>query len=337
MNRLKILVTMPKHRVFYTFFNEKLMKKLAEIGDVTWNESDSQQLTKEELAIRIKDIDICVTGWGTPPFDEEVLVNANKLRLIAHTGGSVNPYVTDAVYEKGIRVVSGNNVFAESVAESVIAYALAALRDIPKFSTDLQQGIWPNGYYNEGLLNKKIGIVGYGMIARYTVEMLKVFHPDEILVYSRHIAQEELDRHGMRKAELAEIFATCDIVSLHSAMTPENYHLVTEELMDSMQDGALLINTARGGIIDEEALCRVLARRNKLRAVLDVYKVEPLPAGHPLFDLNNVILMPHMGGPTVDRRLVVTRSVIEDMQRFLSGEPMRCEISQAYAQKMTRG
>jgi len=334
MNKLKILVTMPKHATFYTFFNEQRMKELKDFADVTWNESTTSQFTHEQLCSLIKDIDVIITGWGTLPLDEEILSHANKLRMVAHTGGTVKPYVTDAVYERGITVVSGNNVYAESVAESVIAYALSSLRDIPKYSSELKQGIWPNGYYNRGLLNKKIGIVGYGMIAKYTVEMLKPFHP-ELLVYSKHISQDELDKHNMKKSDLQEIFETCDIISLHSASTPQTHHMINEALLDSMQDGALLINTARGAIIDEAALVRVMQRKN-IFAVLDVYEVEPLPADSPLTKLDNAILMPHMGGPTVDRRLVVTKQIIGEIERFLRGEPLICEISQAYANTMTR-
>jgi phosphoglycerate dehydrogenase-like enzyme len=332
METLKILVTMPNGEIFNTFFNDELRSKLQEIGEVIWNDSTAQY-TKSQLCEKIKDIDICVTGWGTETFDEEILSYANKLRLIAHTGGSVRPYVTDAVYDRGIRVVSGNEVFAESVAESVIAYALASLRDIPRYSGDLKNGIWPSSFYNKGLLDKTIGLVGYGMIAKMVVEMLKPFHA-KIKVFSRHISQEELTKHNMEKADLPEIFSTCDIVSIHSGMTQENYHLITEELLNMMPEGALLINTARGAIIDEEALCRVLAKE-KIHAVLDVYEVEPLPANHKLLEMKNAILMPHMGGPTIDRRMIVTRSVIGDIKLFLQNKPMKCEIDRAYAAKMS--
>ncbi|AZS13861.1 hydroxyacid dehydrogenase [Paenibacillus lutimineralis] len=332
MEALKILVTMPKGEIFDTFFNEELESKLEEIGEVIWNDSIAQY-TKSQLCEKIKDIDICVTGWGTEAFDEEVLNHANKLRLIAHTGGSVRPYVTDAAYDRGIRVVSGNEVFAQSVAESVIAYALASLRDIPRYSAELKQGIWPWNFYNQGLLDKTVGIVGYGMIAKMVVEMLKPFHV-KIKVFSRHISQEELEKHNMEKAELSEIFSTCDIVSLHSGMTKENHHMITEDLLNMMPKGALLINTARGAIIDEEALCRVLSK-GEIRAVLDVYEVEPLPAGHKLMEMNNAILMPHMGGPTIDRRMIVTRTVIGDIKLFLQNKPMTCEIDRAYAAKMS--
>ncbi|WP_211751808.1 hydroxyacid dehydrogenase [Paenibacillus dakarensis] len=333
METYKILVTMPKTHIFHTFFNEGLIRQLNEIGEVIWNESTTTHFTKEELCEKIEDIDILVTGWGTPILDEEVAARAKKLKMVAHTGGSVRPYVTDAIYDKGVKVISGNEVFAQSVAESVIAYALTSLRDIPKYSSDLKNGIWPTGYYNKGLLDRTVGIVGYGMISKIVVQMLKPFNV-KIKVFSRHIAQEELDKHGMEKADLPEIFSTCDIVSIHSGMTKENYHLITEELLRMMPEDSLLINTARGAVIDEPAMCRVLAE-GKINAVLDVYEVEPLPQGHPLMALDNAILMPHMGGPTVDRRLVVVQALIHDIGRFLNGEPLRNEISQAYASKMS--
>ncbi|MGM1047807.1 MAG: hydroxyacid dehydrogenase [Bacillota bacterium] len=333
MGQLKILVTMPKNQIFYTFFNEDLIRQLEEIGEVIWNESSTTHYTKQEICEKIKDMDICVTGWGTQVLDEDVMSHANKLKVVAHTGGSVRPYVTDAVYEKGITVISGNEVFAQSVAESVIAYSLASLRDIPRFSGDLKNGIWPSAYYNKGLLDRTVGIVGYGMISKMVVQMLKPFNV-KIKVFSRHIAQEELDKHQMEKADLPEIFSTCDIVSIHSGMTKENYHLITEELLRLMPEGSLLVNTARGAVIDEPALCRVLAE-GKINAVLDVYEVEPLPQGHPLMGFDNAILMPHMGGPTIDRRLVVVQALITDMRRYLQGEPLKCEIDRAYAGKMS--
>ena len=333
MHMLNILVTIPKlSAVFDTFFDDKRIKELESIGNVIWNVSE-KQFTKEELTEKLKDIDVCVTGWGTPVMEEEVLANANRLRLIAHTGGSVKPYVTDACFEREIRVVSGNTVFAESVAEGVIAYALTSLRDIPKFSDELKQGIWPEHFYNRGLLERKVGIVGYGMIARYVVSMLKPFHC-EIKVFSRHIATAELEKHQMEKATLEEIFSTCDIISIHSGMTPENYHIITEELLNCMKPGTLLINTARGAIIDEVALIKVLNRK-EIHAALDVYETEPLPPNHPLLECENALLLPHMGGPTIDRRLSVTSSVIADIHNFLEGKSLICEISAAYAAKMS--
>lgn len=332
MEKWKALVTIPKGPVFDTFFNEDRKKELEAIAEVEWNEGASQ-FTPEELAQRLLGKDLCITGWGCPILEEEVLKNAASLKLIAHTGGSVKPYVTDAVYERGIKVVSGNKVFAESVAESVIAYALSSLRKIPYYSTRLKDGYWPAQFQNRGLLDRSVGIVGYGMIAGYVVQMLKPFH-NSIKVFSRHIKEEVLTKWNMQKAELEEIFSTCDIISIHSGMTAANYHLITEDLLRMMKPGALLINTARGAIIDEEALVRVLKEQD-IYAVLDVYETEPLPEKHPLHECERAILMPHMGGPTIDRRLAVTKAVIEDICNFREKRELNCEIDKAYADKMS--
>ena len=336
MNDIHILVTMPQHAVFRTFFDADAMAALEHIGTVHWN-TLGRQYTQDELGAAVRGMDICVTGWGTPVFDEAVLAQADRLRLIAHTGGSVKPYVTDAVYGRGIRVVSGNEVFAESVAESVVAYALASLRQIPYHSVNLAGGIWPESCAKPGERLSRAGGV-WALWLRHDRPLCGGHAgavPLSIKVFSRHIGQDELDRCHMEKAELEELFATCDIISIHSGMTPENHHLVTRELLQSMKPGALLVNTARGAVIDEPALCEVLAARPDLPPALDVYETEPLPAGHPLEKLPNVLLMPHMGGPTVDRRLAVTRSVTQDIRRFLAGQPMSCEISRSYAAKMS--
>ncbi len=329
---VNILVTVPQGPVFDTFFNEELKAALANQGHVTYNPL-GRQYTPKELAEALAGQHVLVTGWGTPVLTGEVLKNADVLRMVAHTGGSVKPYVTDEVYDRGIAVVSGNNVFALSVAEGVIAYALAALRDIPRYSTELQKGIWPPSFNNKGLLDRKVGLVGYGMIAGYVVDMLKPFSTP-ISVFSRHLKEEVCQQKGLTKASLEEIFATCDVVSIHSGMTAENYHLITRELLESMKPGALLINTARGAIIDEEALIAVLHQGN-ITAALDVYEQEPLPADHPLMSCPNTLLMPHMGGPTIDRRLAVTRQVIGDIGRFFAGEALMCPIDRAYANKMS--
>lgn len=331
---MKIVVTMPEGPVFDSFWSGAERRALEELGQVRWNDT-GRQWTPEELGRELEGAAVCVTGWGAPVFDETVLAHCGSLRLIAHAGGSVKPYVTDLCYQQGIRVVSGNAVFAESVAESVVAYALSSLRRIPYYSTQLSRGVWIGDIDNRGLLERRVGIVGYGMIARYVVEMLRPFRCP-IQVYSRHMNPGTPEARGLVQVSLETLFATSDIVSIHCGMTPENYHLVTESLLRSMKPGALLVNTARGAVIDEAALCRVLSDRPDLTAALDVYETEPLPPGHPLQQLPNTQLMPHMGGPTLDRRRAVTRSVLADIRSFLNGGTMTCEISRAYAEKMSQ-
>lgn len=330
--QIKILVSIPDGEVRDSFFSEELRERLERLGCVEWN-ANTEQYGEEELAEKLRGVDICISGWGNTPFHEKTLKYADKLKLIAHIGGSVRPMVGDAAFERGIRVCSGNRVFAESVAEGVLTYMLCSLRKIGEYEARMAAGEWPSLIGTRGLLGRSVGLVGYGMIAEYLVKFLKPFGC-RIMVSSRHISAEELAEAGIEEAAAEEIFRTCDIVSLHSSLTARTKHSIGADLLNSMKDGALLVNTARGALIDEEALVSVLQER-PVWAALDVFETEPLPMDSPLRECERVLLMPHAAGPTADRRYVVTSHVLDDIGRFLNGEPLDCEIDFARAGTMT--
>lgn len=330
--QIKILVSIPDGEVRDSFFSEEQRVSLERLGCVEWN-ANAEQYGEEELAEKLRGVDICISGWGNTPFHEKTLKYADKLKLIAHIGGSVRPMVGDAAFERGIRVCSGNRVFAESVAEGVLAYMLCSLRRIGEYEARMAAGEWPSLIGTRGLLGRSVGLVGYGMIAEYLVKFLKPFGC-RIMVSSRHISAEELAEAGIEAAAAEEIFRTCDVVSLHSSLTARTKHSIGADLLNSMKDGALLVNTARGALIDEEALVSVLQER-PVWAALDVFETEPLPMDSPLRECERVLLMPHAAGPTADRRYVVTSHVLDDIGRFLNGEPLDCEIDFARAGTMT--
>ena len=330
--QIKILVSIPDGEVRDSFFSEEQRVRLERLGCVEWN-ANAEQYGEEELAEKLRGVDICISGWGNTPFHEKTLKYADKLKLIAHIGGSVRPMVGDAAFERGIRVCSGNRVFAERVAEGVLAYMLCSLRRIGEYEARMAAGEWPSLIGTRGLLGRSVGLVGYGMIAEYLVKFLKPFGC-RIMVSSRHISAEELAEAGIEAAAAEEIFRTCDVVSLHSSLTARTKHRIGADLLNSMKDGALLVNTARGALIDEEALVLVLQER-PVWAALDVFETEPLPMDSPLRECERVLLMPHAAGPTADRRYVVTSHVLDDIGRFLNGEPLDCEIDFARAGTMT--
>jgi len=330
---MNILVTIPQGAVRDSFIPEWAAEKLAALGPVQYNKT-TQQLTKSQFIEAIKDVEVCVTGWGTPIFDADVLDAAPKLRVIAHTGGSVQPYVDEAVYQRGITVLSGNAIYARSVAEGVLAYMLLALRQIPKYIDIVRDGGWRTETdTSKGLGNKRIGLVGFGAIARNVLEFLAPFDV-EIFVYSGHLTKGDAESLNVKKATLEEIFTDCDIISLHSAQRKENEKMINETLLSMIKPGALFINTARGSIVDEEALIGQLETR-RFSAVLDVFCQEPLPADSPFRSLDNVISMPHMAGPTTDLRPYVTSSLADDIARFMANENLQHEIPWSYAKNMT--
>ena len=172
---MKLLVTAPQGVIRESFLPKQVRDRLESVAEVEYN-TLSRNWTPEELRDRLHGVDVALTGWGTTLFDETVLAGADRLRLIAHTGGSVTPVMSDAAYDRGIRVISGNEMYAESVAESVIAYALTALRKIPDYLERTRNGGWyENGEVWEGLLDQTVGIIGFGMTSRHLFRMGKAF------------------------------------------------------------------------------------------------------------------------------------------------------------------
>ncbi len=330
---MNILISMPKGDTQKTFFTKEVCLELETLGNITWNNTE-RQFTKDEFREVLIDKDICITGWGCPKLDDYVIEKANKLKVLAHTGGSVAYIASEALFDKGIKVLSGNNIYAESVAEGVMAYILCSLRELIYYNNEVKEGRWREDiFFNESLLDKKVGLVGFGAIAKYLVKMLQPFRC-KIKVYDPFLSEETLKEYGVQKATLEEIFQSCKIISLHASYRSETHHMINKNLLSMIQKDGLLINTARGGIIDEEALVEEL-EKNRFKAVLDVYEVEPLPLDSKLRTLQNVISIPHMGGPTMDRRSYVTQELINNIKSYMSGGEAPLEITKAYGLSMT--
>ncbi len=331
---MNILVNSPKGYIRDTFLPEEVLNRLSAHHNVIVNETENH-FTKEEMMEKIKDVDILFTGWGSLRLDADIVQHANRLKFVAHTGGSVAGLISEALYQKGVRVISGNDVYARSVAEGVIGYLLLGLRRLPFYMKEMQEKGWREGdFYNEGILDQTIGLVGYGSVAVHLVPMLQAFNM-KIKVYSSHMTEEQANALGIQKASLEEIAKTCKIVSLHSAKTPKTYHQMNRELLNMMQEGSVLLNTARGDVLDEEALADVCKHKNII-AVLDVYTDEPLPMDSPLRNQDNILLIPHMCGPTVDQRKVVGHRLVDEMEHFLKGEDLTMEISMSAAVRMSQ-
>lgn len=330
---MNIFVSIPIGENRDTFLTEENVAFLETLGTLTWNDTENY-LNADQMRDALENIDVLVCGWGTPKLTEEVLSKANKLKLVAYVAGSVANVASPAMYDRGIRIVCGNEAFARSVAEATLAYMLCALRYIPYYNNRMQNGLWKaETSYGCALNDQTVGIIGYGAISKYLLDLLRPFNV-KILLYSGHMTEEQAQNLGVQKASLEEIFSTCKVVSVHTARSAKNYHMIDERLLRMMQDDAVLVNTARGDIIDEEALIRV-AREGKIRVMLDVFEEEPLPASSGLRGMENVILMPHCGGPTTDKRCDAAKLVLDDILRLQQGAALQNEVGAARAATMS--
>lgn len=321
---MKFLLSYPRgNDTFDTFYTKRVLDRLLPLADEVAYNDLGRPFTKDEWKEAVKGVDIVFTGWGAIPFDEEIMACADNLKMVVHVGGSIALLLSEdgALEKRNIPILSGNKVFAQSVAEGTVLYMLAAGRHFIKINQQMMNDGWSKYDTNVwGLRGKKIGLVGFGEIAKDVVPLLKAFCVDEILVHSEYLKQDAADGFGVRVASLDEVFETCDFVSVHSGLNENTYHLVKGEHMRKLKPNGVIINTARGPVIDEDALCEVLKERPDIRAAIDVYSVEPLPMDAPIRKLENAILLPHQGGPTLDYRELVTLAVLDDVEKFLEGK-----------------
>lgn len=321
------------YRAFYT---EAALQKMNAIGTVVQVDYDGTPPAKERLLQAAADAEVIFTGWGVPDFNEAFYRNAQKLKLIAHTGGSVADLVSDSLKRRPILLLSGNRYYAESVAEATICYMLMGQRKLYGTLKQTEFDGWSGAQRNAGLYRKTVGLLGFGMIAKYVAKMLKVFEVRTLVCSSHRIPEQELSEYSVTQISAEELFSQSDIVSIHSAMTPKTYHSVNRELLSRMKHNALLVNTARGAVIDEDVLAEYLTA-GKIRAVLDVFTQEPLPMDSPLRGLDNALLVPHKGGPTADMMEITTLGLLDDVAAFFHGVPEKMQnvISMDYAEHMT--
>lgn len=333
--KMKLFVSIPKgSATLRRFVPEEVREYLNERFEVEYSPIE-RQLTREEFIQFTKDKDAVMTGWGSISIDGE-MVRSSALKLIVHTGGSVGSLVGREVYEQGIRVLSGNELYADSVAEGAVTYMLMALRKIPDYLCEVRNGGWRvNGIESEGLLEQSVGIIGMGTISKKVIKLLQAFRTT-IKVYSSYqIDKEFLDTYHLKQVSLEEIFSTCKVVSLHSSLNERTRGMIGKEYFERLQEGAVFINTARGQIVREDELIEAL-KENRFRAVLDVYCQEPLAQDSELRTLKNVYCMPHKGGPTADRCPAITKALADNMCKFQRGEAMELEIRGEYATRMTK-
>lgn len=317
------------------YFPERAMQTLQRLGNVTFNPKNTP-LAAAELAELIPGMDVCLTHWGCPQFSDEVLERADRLKLIAHAAGSVGNLVTDPVYERGIVVCSANSIMAKEVAEGVLAYFLAGLRLIPQHDRGMKNGrLWERQVVeSQSLSGKKIGLVGLGTVGRFLLDLLGPFGV-QVKVYDPYINVVGLSAYPWVELcpDLDEVIGWGEVVSLHASLTQATRGLVGRAQLQHIREGALLVNTARGAVIDEEALVEAL-KQGRFNAILDVYEAEPLPLESPLRGMENVILMPHMAGVTAREQM--TFGMLDEIERFSNGEALRYEISYRAFTLMTK-
>jgi len=322
---LKIAV-LPSVTVQNRIFGPSHFEQLEAIGEVVRNTSATSD--SEETKRNVKDADIAITSWRCCPFEAEVLDCAPNLRAVFYCAGSVKPIVTPELWRRGIRVSSANGPLGRGVAETALGLTITSLKDMWNLSQRTKSGGWSEmrGTVRE-LYNVTIGVIGAGKAGRHYIDLLKNFDVD-IVLFDPFVSAEQAAGLGTVKVELDELMARSDVISIHAPSLPSTYKIINAQRLALMKDNAILINTARGSIIDEPALVAEL-QKGRLFACIDVTDPEPPPADHPFRSLPNCVLLPHLAGSVNNGLHRLGQFSIDEIKRFLAGEPLEGEVTEA--------
>lgn len=263
------------------------------VGEVIYNPLN-RPLTSSELVPLVKDVDGYIAGLDQ--IDSSVLGAANRLKVIARYGVGVDRVDVEAATKRGIVVTNTPGANSVAVAELTIALMLALGRQLCRADQATRSGEWPR-YSGVGLHGKTIGLVGFGAIGREVASRLQSFGC-RILVSDPCVTCEVGEGYGVQVVPLKDLLASSDFVSLHASLNPSTSGMVDHAFLQKMKHGAFVVNTARGELIDEEALGEALEKGHLKGAALDCFSKEPPAADHPLLHLPQVIVTPHTGSHT---------------------------------------
>ena len=276
--------------------------------------------TEETLAEYIGDADGLITR-GSIKIPRELMESNPRLKVVGVHGIGCDHVDLEAAKELGKAVCNTPDALTVTVAEMAMAMTLALLRNIVAADKAVRNDQWSRKYSDligVELAGRKVGIIGLGRIGKATAVRMKAFEAD-VYYWSRTRKQKEEELHGLKWLELNDLLRTCDIISLHIPSTPETRHIIGAEQIEQMKQGAYLINTARGKVIDEEALVKALQSGKIKAAAIDVFENEPLSTDSPLCGMDNVILTPHLGASNLEGMQRMAVQVAEGVLRVIQG------------------
>lgn len=293
------------------------LQRLRGIGEVRVYDSDATD--PGVLTDRLREADVALNIRGRTRFTADVLQGCPRLRLISIWGTGTDNVDLKAAAAHGITVTNTPGANAIAVAEHTLALMLAVVKQLAPADQAIRQGGWPRNLVPQ-LRGKRLGIIGTGLIGREVARMGRSLGL-EVVAWTFHPDPGVAATLGLRYIELEELLRTSDFVSIHLRATADSHRFLDRKRLALLKPGAILINTARGSLVDESALVECLRGKKLAGAGLDVFDTEPLPQGHPLTTLPNVLLTPHAAGMTPEVIQIGLAMAVENIKNFLRDTP----------------
>lgn len=282
-------------------------------------------ITAQELQARpelLARADVIFSGWGAPLMDESFLRSAPRLKAVFYAAGSIKGFVTEAFWSRNIAITSAYAQNAIPVAEYALSAIVLALKQFWYYAMETRRlGRFPDRVRVAGAYRSRVGLISLGVIARQLRQHLRALEV-EVVVYDPFVRAEQADALNIKLVSLEELFATSDVVSLHTPWLKETEYMIRGHHFQKMKKGATFLNTARGAIVHEPEMIEALQQRPDLTAVLDVTWPEPPVENSPLYTLPNVVLTPHIAGSLDGECRRMGDLMIQEFDRWIAGEPL---------------
>lgn len=278
----------------------------------------------------LADVEILLTGWSCPCIDEAVLEVAPRLHAVVHAAGTVKHHISPAVFERGITVSAASEINARPVADFTIAALIFAAKQAFFQARSYAAGQPDMAHVDGedlGLTGSTIGVIGASRVGRMVIDRLAA-HDVHVLVSDPYLDTKSAAELGAELADLDTLFRSSDFVSVHAPELPETHHMVNRRRLALLRNGGVVINTARGSLIDTTALADECLT-GRISAVLDVTDPEPLPPQHPLLPLPNVFLTPHLAGSRGRELRKLGEFAAAEVERLVRGETLDGVVHQA--------
>jgi len=309
-------------RTAHQVLDADVRQRLADLTDVD-PDLVLDDLTTPDARRALADAELLVTGWGCPPIDAQVLRNAPRLKAVVHTAGTVRHHITPACWDRGLLVSSSAAANAVPVAEYTLAMILLAgkrvLETARVYRAERRRLDWNERLADAGNYRRTVGILSASIIGRRVIDLLRP-HDLTVLLHDPYVTAAEAHDLGAQLVPLPDLFERGDVVSVHTPLLPETRGLVGRELLKRLRTGATLINTARGAVVDQNALTDEVVS-GRLHAVLDVTEPDVLPADSPLYDCPNVLLTPHIAGSKGGELRRLAELALAEVESYVLGRP----------------
>jgi D-3-phosphoglycerate dehydrogenase len=303
--------------VDHVYLEDKHVKILRSLGDLEVFEEPPD--TSDALKERVREADVVIVGWSN--LTRSVIDSAQRLRMISIWATTCHYVDLEAARERGIMVTHVPGYATEAVAEYTFALILAAVRRLTLADKHVREGKFDwRRFTGSELSGKTLGVVGTGAIGFRVAEIGRAFRM-RVLGFDKYANLKRAEEVGMRYADLETLLRESDVVTLHIALTSETERLLGKKEIAAMKDGAVMINTSQGRVIDQEVLVEALRSGKLSYAGLDVFEDEPPDKNNPLFKLGNTVVSPHIGFNTVEAEARCTDICIDNVAKFLEGKP----------------